>query len=78
MSRHEEAKLARYEWLCKAFHKAYFEDAIDDKTFVNANLLHSNKSYRTVQFTINIQEKCGTDVDLDAAIARFIREEVQS
>lgn len=71
-------KSERYDWLCKAFHNAYFEDAIDDKTFVNANLLHSNGTWRTVQFTINIQEESGSPVDLDAAIDRFIREEVQS
>ena len=72
MTKSEDEKLARYEWLCKAFDDAYHEDGVDSNNPVKASLLACNANYRTVQFTINLQEHTDSKVDLDSFIKSFM------
>lgn len=66
------SQLDRYKFLCEAFNRAYNEDTIDDDSIVSASLLSASKGWRTVQFTINIQERQGTPVDLDGFIKVYM------
>lgn len=66
------SQLDRYKFLCEAFNRAYNVDATDDDNIVSASLILASRGWRTVQFTINIQERQETPVDLDGFIKAYM------